>query len=179
MAKYNSYEELPVWQQAARLYHQIQDLLNEPQMPLTSILRGQLERAALGVANQVASGYEHSAAADLVTCLKQAREAAAEIRSMMALISQRPSLANYREALQQIRGSSESCIRQISAWILAIQGSGDRAKRQSQVAASPEEGRTGTAGESAGPVPAGTPATPSAPLSQRPRAPQRAAPPAF
>jgi hypothetical protein len=35
MAKYQRFEELPVWQEAARLYNTVLDLLEEPNVPLT------------------------------------------------------------------------------------------------------------------------------------------------
>src|SRR5437667_8119845 len=35
MAKYQHFEELPVWQEAARLYNAVLDLLEEPGVPLT------------------------------------------------------------------------------------------------------------------------------------------------
>jgi len=35
MAKYEHFEHLPVWQEAARLYNTVLDLLKEPGVPLT------------------------------------------------------------------------------------------------------------------------------------------------
>ena len=45
MAKYQNFEELPVWQEVARLYNAVLDLLEEPAVPLTSGFRNQLDRA--------------------------------------------------------------------------------------------------------------------------------------
>jgi hypothetical protein len=39
MPKYQSFEELPVWQEAARLYNRVLDLLEEPNLPLSSGFR--------------------------------------------------------------------------------------------------------------------------------------------
>ena len=39
------FEELPVWQEAARLYNVVLDLLEEPGVPLTSGFRNQLDPA--------------------------------------------------------------------------------------------------------------------------------------
>jgi hypothetical protein len=35
MAKYRKFEELPVWQDAARLYNQVLDLLEQKNVPLS------------------------------------------------------------------------------------------------------------------------------------------------
>jgi hypothetical protein len=58
MAKYQKFEELPVWQEAARLYNKVLDLLEEPNVALTPGLRNQLDRAALSVSNNIAEGFE-------------------------------------------------------------------------------------------------------------------------
>ena len=34
MPKYEKFEDLPVWQEAARLYNRVLDLLEEPGVPL-------------------------------------------------------------------------------------------------------------------------------------------------
>jgi hypothetical protein len=44
MAKYQHFEELPVWQEAARLYNAVLDLLEEPNAPLSPGFRNQLDR---------------------------------------------------------------------------------------------------------------------------------------
>ena len=49
MAKYQRFEELPVWQEAVRFYNLVLDLLEEPNVPLTSVFRNQIDRAALSV----------------------------------------------------------------------------------------------------------------------------------
>ncbi len=54
MSKYTKFEDLPVWQEAARLYNRVLDLLEEPAVPLTPGFRSQLERAALSISNNIA-----------------------------------------------------------------------------------------------------------------------------
>lgn len=49
MAKYEKFEDLPVWKEAARLYNRVLDLLEEPQAPLTPGFRNQLDRGPVGV----------------------------------------------------------------------------------------------------------------------------------
>ncbi len=49
MPKYQKFEDLPVWQEAARLYNRVPDLLDEPNLPLSSAYRNQLDRGAVGI----------------------------------------------------------------------------------------------------------------------------------
>src|SRR5256714_12062812 len=108
MAKYKQFEELPVWQEAARLYNAVLDLLEEPNVPLTPGFRNQLDRAALSVSNNIAEGFERSTTNELQSFLAIARGSSGEVRSMMAVVEDRPKLKRYISALQQIRQLAES-----------------------------------------------------------------------
>src|SRR5205807_9474551 len=85
MAKYQQFEDLPVWQEAARLYNAVLDLLEEPGVPLTPGFRNQLDRASLSVSNNVAEGFERVTTNELLAFLAISRGSAGEVRSMMAV----------------------------------------------------------------------------------------------
>lgn len=129
MAKYERFEDLPVWQEAARLYHKVLDLLEEPDMPLTSGFRNQLDRAALSVSNNIAEGFERLTTNELNAFLAIARGSAGEVRSMMAVVKSRPRLKPFLRRLQEIRALAESCARQITAWTGSIDRSPVKGKR--------------------------------------------------
>ena len=120
MAKYQHFEELPVWQEAARLYNTVLDLLEEPGVPLTPGFRNQLDRASLSVSNNVAEGFERSTTNELLSFIAIARGSAGEVRSMMAVVKDRPKLKRYLSALQRIRSLAESCARQLTGWAGAV-----------------------------------------------------------
>jgi four helix bundle protein len=120
MAKYQHFEELPVWQEAARLYNVVLDLLEEPGVPLTPGFRNQLDRAALSVSNNVAEGFERSTTNELLSFIAIARGSSGEVRSMMAVVKDRPKLKRYVAALQKIRVLAESCARQLTGWAGAV-----------------------------------------------------------
>ena len=120
MAKYQHFEELPVWQEAARLYNAVLDLLEEPNVPLTPGFRNQLDRAALSVSNNVAEGFERSTTNELQSFIAIARGSSGEVRSMTAVVKDRPKLKRYVAALQRIRGLAESCARQLTGWSGAL-----------------------------------------------------------
>ncbi len=116
MAKYQHFEELPVWQEAARLYNVVLDLLEEPGVPLTPGFRNHLDRAALSISNNVAEGFERSTTNELLSFIAIARGSSGEVRSMMAVVEDRPKLKRYLAALQRIRTLAESCARQLTGW---------------------------------------------------------------
>src|ERR1044071_2109193 len=116
MAKYQRFEELPVWQEAARLYNAVLDLLEEPNVPLTPGFRNQLDRASLSVSNNVAEGFERSTTKELLSFIAIARGSSGEVRSMLAVVKDRPRLKRCVPGLQRIRALAESCARQLTGW---------------------------------------------------------------
>ena len=120
MAKYEKFEDLPVWQEAKRLYNVVLDLLEEPNVPLTPGFRNQLDRAALSVSNNIAEGFERATTNELRAFLGIGRGSSAEVRSMMAVVKDRPKLKRYISALQTIRELAESCSRQLAGWAGSI-----------------------------------------------------------
>jgi hypothetical protein len=62
MAVYKRFEDLPVWQEAARLYNLALDLLQAHNVRLGPGWRLQFERATLSVSSNIAEGFELSAA---------------------------------------------------------------------------------------------------------------------
>jgi four helix bundle protein len=121
MAKYQNFEELPVWQEASQLYNVVLDLLEEPEIPLTPGFRNQLDRAALSVSNNIAEGFERSTTNELLSFITIARGSSGEVRSMMAVVKNRPKLKRYVAALQRIRALAESCARQLTGWAGSVE----------------------------------------------------------
>src|SRR5438552_14730050 len=114
MPKYQSFEDLPVWKEAARLYNRVLDLLEEPNAPLSAGFRNQLDRASLSVSNNIAEGFERVTTNELLSFLAIARGSSGEVRSMMAVAKARPKLRRFMDDLQQIRERGESCARQLT-----------------------------------------------------------------
>jgi four helix bundle protein len=129
MPKYERFEDLPVWQEAARLYNRVLDLFEIPNVPISSGFRNQLDRAALSVSNNVAEGFERVTTEQLLAFLSIARGSGAEVRSMMAVVKDRPRLRTVIKNLQEIRSLAESCCRQLSAWATSIEESPIKGKR--------------------------------------------------
>lgn len=129
MPRYEKFEDLPVWQEAARLYNKVLDLLDEPRPGLSSGFRNQLDRAALSVSNNIAEGFERVTTNELLSFLGIARGSAGEVRSMMAVVKERPRLKLLSARLQEIRSLAESCARQLTAWTTSLEDSPVQGKR--------------------------------------------------
>jgi four helix bundle protein len=129
MPKYAKFEELPLWQEAARLYNQVLDLLEQPGVPLTPGFRNQLDRAALSVSCNIAEGFERVTTNELLAFLAIARGSGGEVRSMMAVVKDRPKLKAHLRDLQQIRSLAESCARQLTAWTGSVEAAPVQGKR--------------------------------------------------
>jgi four helix bundle protein len=129
MAKYEKFEDLPVWQEAARLYNAVLDLLEEPGVPFSPGFRNQLDRAALSVSNNIAEGFERVTTNELTAFLAISRGSAGEVRSMMAVVKDRPKLKPILRRLQEIRSLAESCARQLTSWTVSIENSPVQGKR--------------------------------------------------
>jgi len=80
MAIYERFEDLPVWQEAARLYNSALDLLQTQKLFLGPGWRCQFERAALSVSNNIAEGFERFTPSELRSFLVIARGSAGEVR---------------------------------------------------------------------------------------------------
>lgn len=129
MAKYERFEDLPVWQQAARLYNRVLDLLEQPNLPVSGGFRNQLDRAALSVSNNIAEGFERVTTDELLSFLDIARGSSGEVRSMMAVIKDRPRLKSFVKELLEIRGLAESCARQLKSWSSSVENCEIKGKR--------------------------------------------------
>ena len=129
MPKYKSFQDLPVWQEAARLYNRVLDLLEEPNIPLSSGFRNQLDRASLSISNNVAEGFERVTTSELTSFLAIARGSGGEVRSMLTVVKNRPRLKPFIRHLQEIRDLAESCARQLTAWTQSIESSPVKGKR--------------------------------------------------
>jgi four helix bundle protein len=113
MAIYQRFEDLPVWQEAARLYNAALDLLETQKLLLGPGWKLQFERAALSVSNNIAEGFERRTPSELRNFLVIARGSAGEMRSMVGLVVRRREMQSHVSQLQGIKTIAESCARQL------------------------------------------------------------------
>ena len=100
MTYYYRFEDLPVWQEAARLYESTEDLLENESFPASRGFRDQLDRAALSVSNNIAEGFERGTTNELLQFIYIARGSAGEVRSMLTLKLRRATNQRWPENLK-------------------------------------------------------------------------------
>ena len=126
---YQRFEDLPVWQEAARLYELTEDLLENPALRASSGFRDQLDRASLSVSNNIAEGFERGTTNELLNFLYIARGSAGEVRSMLCVKRRRMRVEALRAAFSRLLAVAESCSRQLRSWADSLQNSGIKGQR--------------------------------------------------
>lgn len=120
---YQSFEDLPVWQEAIRLAELCEDFLDEAGEHIRRGKQDQLDRCSLSVSNNIAEGFERGTTKELLAFLYIARGSAGETRSMMRFFARRPGLRTWARRIEQITQAAESCGRQLRAWADSLQNS--------------------------------------------------------
>ena len=126
---YQRFEDLPVWQEAARLYEQTEDLLENESFQASRGFRDQLDRAALSVSNNVAEGFERGTTNELLQFIYIARGSAGEVRSMLTVKLRRVRLPDLKSQISNLISLAESCSRQLRGWADTLQNSDIRGQR--------------------------------------------------
>jgi four helix bundle protein len=126
---YQRFEDLPVWQEAARLYELADDFLAEAPPRLRASFRDQLERAVLSVSNNIAEGFERGTTKELLQFIYIARGSAGEVRSMLTLLLRRGWATDYKPQISKMRSTAENCSRQLRGWADSLQNSEIKGQR--------------------------------------------------
>ncbi len=120
---YQRFEDLPVWQEAAKLFDLSDDFLRKSIDRLRPSFRFQLERAVLSVSNNIAEGFERHTTRELLQFLYIARGSAGEVRSMLCLLVRRPWMDDLKSEIHQLITTAESCSRQLGGWSESLRNS--------------------------------------------------------
>ena len=130
---YQRFEDLPVWQKAADLYEQTEELLETETFTATRGFRDQLDRAALSVSNNIAEGFERGTTNELLAFIYIARGSAGEVRSMLCLKERRARKAGWpadlKTQISNLKSTAESCSRQLRGWADSLQNSDIKGQR--------------------------------------------------
>lgn len=129
MPRYRHFHELPAWKTGSRLYNQVLDLFEAHSRLFTTGFRGQLDRAALSVSNNIAEGFDRVTTNELLTFLGYARGSAGEVRSMVLVVKDRHGLLPAKDRLKTIHDTADSCVRQLAAWAAQIESGPVQGKR--------------------------------------------------
>jgi four helix bundle protein len=141
--KYRRFEDLPVWQSAAELAEKVYRFTQGHRF--SPSLRGQLERAALSVSNNIAEGFERGTTQDLLSFLYIARGSAGEVRSILCVLERlaegekkqtrqttqdsRSQISDLKSEISGLKSLAESISRQLRAWPESLQESPIKGQR--------------------------------------------------
>ncbi len=126
---YQRFEDLPVWQEAARLFELADDLLENAPPRMRPSFRDQLERAVLSVSNNIAEGFERGTTNELLAFIYIARGSAGEVRSMLTLLLHRAWAAHLKSEISNLQLAAENCSRQLRGWADSLQNSEIKGQR--------------------------------------------------
>jgi len=126
---YQRFEDLPVWQEAARLYELADDFLENAPPRMRHSFRDQFERAVLSVSNNIAEGFERGTTNELLQYIYIARGSAGEARSMLCLLRRRLWAAHLKSEISNLKSAAESCSRQLRGWADSLQNSNIKGPR--------------------------------------------------
>src|SRR5690349_5582385 len=120
---YKSFEQLPVWREAAELFERMDDFLEHAPRRLRPAFKNQLERAVLSVSNNIAEGFERGTTNQLLAFIYIARGSAGEVRSMLSLAERRPWAAEVLAEISGLKSVAADCARQLRGWADSLQNS--------------------------------------------------------
>ena len=144
------FEDLVAWQRAVDLGAVIYDVTSNGHFARDRSFSDQLRRSAISISSNIAEGFERTTTAELQSFISIARGSAAEVRSMLSAVRNRPKLKQHAKALLTIQTRAESCARQLGAWSKSIERLPfegkrrlpDKQKRMNEVAKKAAEFRT-------------------------------------
>ena len=123
---YESFEDLPVWNEAILLIEEVYRLTSQPNFRAPSSFKSQVERATLSVSNNVAEGFERGTKNELISFLYIARGSAGETRSMLRLLKRNPRWGGEPAKAIEL---AISCSKQIRSWAEYLQDSDMKGQR--------------------------------------------------
>ncbi|HXT12848.1 MAG TPA: four helix bundle protein [Candidatus Angelobacter sp.] len=126
---YQRFEDLPVWQEAAKLYELADDFLENAPPRMRHSFRDQFERAVLSVSNNIAEGFERGTTNELLHFIYIARGSAGEVRSMLGLLLRRRWVAHLKSEISNLKSLAENCSRQSRGWADSLQNSEIKGQR--------------------------------------------------
>lgn len=83
MAGYQSFEELPIWQEARVLVRLIYDLAKQKDFSKDYGLKDQIQRASVSIMTNIAEGFERRSSKEFCQFLNYSKASSGEVRSLL------------------------------------------------------------------------------------------------
>ena len=117
--KYERFEDLPVCQAAAKMFHWTTLAWFRGKGDLAN----QLQRATLSISNNIAEGFERGTTNELLQFLYIARGSAGEVRSMLGVMERMDEAIDLKSQISDFKSQCENISRQIRGWANSLQNS--------------------------------------------------------
>jgi four helix bundle protein len=121
--KYSTFEELPVWKAATVFALRVFEFTNRGNFQGLGDLKNQLGRAALGISNNVAEGFERGTTKELINFLYIARGSAGECRSMLRICESLDRFADLKFEISNLIMQATGISKQLHGWIDSLKDS--------------------------------------------------------
>jgi four helix bundle protein len=121
--KYSTFEELPVWNAAIDFALKVFEFTSRADLRGLGDTRGQLERAATSISNNIAEGFERGTTAELINYLYVARGSCGESRSMLRMCEGLDRFSNFRSEISNLIGQAINISKQLHGWIESLKNS--------------------------------------------------------
>ncbi len=121
--KYSRFEDLPVWQAAIDFALKIFAFTNKADFRGLGDTRGQLERAATSISNNIAEGFERGTNSELIHFLYISKGSSGECRSMLCLCERVSRFDNFKFEISDLKGRAVSISKQLNGWIESLKNS--------------------------------------------------------
>jgi|SRR5678815_1804611 len=118
--KYSTFEELPVWNAAVSFALEVFQFTEKVDFRGLGDTRGQLERAALSVSNNIAEGFERGTTTELINFLYIARGSAGESRSMLRVCERYQRFSDLRSEISNLIGMAVNISKQLHGWLESL-----------------------------------------------------------
>ena len=129
--KYSRFEDLPVWKAAVEFALKVFEFTNKADFRGLGDTKGQLERAALSISNNIAEGFERGRRAEFHQFLSIAKASCAEVRTQIYLACDvehidgqtRDTLLRHAEEVARIIGGLRAAVSRTQHSVLSTQHS--------------------------------------------------------
>ncbi|HEY2867725.1 MAG TPA: four helix bundle protein [Pyrinomonadaceae bacterium] len=115
--KYSSFEELPVWKAAIEFALDVFSFTTRADFRGLGDTKGQLERAALSISNNIAEGFERGTTNELITFLYISKGSCGESRSVLRLCERVQKFDNFRSEISNLINKGQSISKQLNGWL--------------------------------------------------------------
>ncbi len=115
MATYDSFEDLPVWQQAKKLACQVYDATLKDKLSKDYALKNQIQRSAISVSSNIAEGFERGSKQEFIQFLYIAKGSCGELRSHLVIAKDICYINNHQ--FEKLSCSAAEVSRQIAGFI--------------------------------------------------------------